>query len=504
MKKIVFPIIMILGIIIVLGVVSAVDNGLSNQPMILRTIKEIKSVSPSDVANLGFGVYQVSAQYNLGSYHQGKWMGFENKNSKDIKTGAVWVEFGWDRPETNVVLIDGSGNERKIYLPASTPAGSSTYGEYYWIAEDGSSYYANSNHTHGWPDLSYNQALVPAHLARDSLSLEQRNPTTEEPTEPSVGNTIKIKGQLVDQMTNEPISDARLSSAYEFSPKEVVTDSNGNFEFTVSSDYTGSWTFSDKCHGWAGNIGLQKNYESSQEGSVGVVSLKYNLALRKEKFDAKEEVQDVSGKNELNIGKIYAWPEADISIQSDIDASFDVMYKYKNGDGYNGGGNSNLVKEHYLSSSLPIDYDVFIQFKDSSGNEYKSEVYRVPTEATCGVVTLKYINGQSSWSVISKAEPTEKTGPIKIDIPESVKESKPEVLTNLCYGCLKETTCYPVGYRKSGEYCSESKSFISQLKSDSACDNSFECTSNVCVSGKCISEGFIQKIINWFKKIFGD
>jgi len=499
MKKYVLPIILILGIIMILGIVSAS----SSNPMVLRTIKEIKSVTPSDVANLGFGVYQVSAQYNLGSYQQGQWMGFENKNSNDLKTGALWVEFSWERPNTDVVLIDGSGNERKIYLPASTPAGNSTYGEYYWIAEDGSSYYANSNHAHGWPDLSYNQALVPAHLARDSLSLEQRNPTTEEPTEPSVGSTIKIKGQLVDQRTNEPISGARLSSAYEFSPKEVITDNNGNFEFIVSSDYTGSWTFSDKCHGWAGNIGLQKNYESYQEGSVGVISQKYDLALIKEKFDGKQEIQGTSGKTELDIGKVYAWPEADISIQSDIDSSFDVMYKLKNSEGYNGGGNSNLVKEHYLSSSLPIDYDVFIQFKDSSSNEYKSDVYRVPTEATCGVVTLKYVNGQSSWAVLSKAEPTEETGPIKIDAPESVKESNPEVFVNLCYGCLKETTCYPLGYRKSGEFCSESKTFVSQSQSDSTCDNNFECSSNVCVSGKCISEGFIQKILNWFKRLFG-
>jgi hypothetical protein len=151
------------------------------EPMNLRTIKEIKSVNPSDVANLGIGVYQVSAQYNLGSYQQGKWMGFENKKCEDLKSGAVWIEFSWERPETNVVLVDGAGNERKIYLPASTPAGNSTYGEYYWIAEDGSSYYANSNHGHGWPDLAYEQSLVPEHLARASPSSEQKNPATEEP-----------------------------------------------------------------------------------------------------------------------------------------------------------------------------------------------------------------------------------------------------------------------------------------------------------------------------------
>ena len=189
MKKI----FLVLVLVLALGFVSAE----STNPMILRTIKEIKSVNPSDVANLGFGVYEVSAQYNLGSYHQGRWMGFENKKCEDLKSGAVWVEFSWERPETNVVLVDGAGNERRIYLPASTP-GNSTYGEYYWIAEDGSSYYATSSHGPGWPDLTYEQALVPEHLARTSLSLNQKNPAEEESAECSLGsNVITIRASLL-------------------------------------------------------------------------------------------------------------------------------------------------------------------------------------------------------------------------------------------------------------------------------------------------------------------
>ena len=496
MKKVLLSILLILGTIMLLGLVSAAD------PMILRTIKEIKSVNPSDVANLGIGVYQVSAQYNLGSYQQGQWMGFENKKCEDLKSGAVWIEFSWERPETNLVLIDGAGNERKIYLPASTPAGNSTYGEYYWVAEDGSSYYANSNHGHGWPDLSYEQALTPEHLARQSLSSEQKNPTDEESLQCGVsgGNTIKIRGQLIDQMINTPISGAKLYSAYEFSPKEVVTDSNGNFEFIVSSDYTGSWTFLDNCHGWAGNIGLQKDYQLWENGQLENT---YKLALIKEKFDSKPNIEDVSGESEIDIGKVYAYPSADISIESDLSASFDVMYKYKNSEGYNGGGNSNFRKEHYLSDALPLGYDVFIQFKDQNGATSKSSVYSVPQDATCGVVSLKYFNDESQWTILSKVEPTEETGPIEIDVPETIKEENPEVFSNLCYGCLKDTTCYPLGYRKSGEFCSESKTFIAQLEADSTCDNNFECSSNVCVSGKCIDEGFIQKILNWFKRLFG-
>lgn len=69
--------------------------------------------------------------------------------------------------------------------------------------------------------------------------------------------------------------------------------------------------------------------------------------------------------------------------------------------------------------------------------------------------------------------------------------------------CALDRKCYPFGYRKGGNYCSDEGGFIPQIKGDETCDNNFECSSNVCVSGKCVSEGFIEKIMNWFQKLFG-
>jgi hypothetical protein len=85
-----------------------------------------------------------------------------------------------------------------------------------------------------------------------------------------------------------------------------------------------------------------------------------------------------------------------------------------------------------------------------------------------------------------------------VEIPKNVRE--PE---QVCNGCVLEEMCYPFGYRKSGEFCSESKEFTVQLESGIVCENSFQCDSNVCVSGECVSQKLIQKIINWFKKLFG-
>lgn len=71
-----------------------------------------------------------------------------------------------------------------------------------------------------------------------------------------------------------------------------------------------------------------------------------------------------------------------------------------------------------------------------------------------------------------------------------------------CEGCELDSECYPVGYTKSEQYCSSNYEFVNQLESDSSCENNFECISNVCAAGKCIGQGLIQSIIEWFKKFF--
>ena len=73
----------------------------------------------------------------------------------------------------------------------------------------------------------------------------------------------------------------------------------------------------------------------------------------------------------------------------------------------------------------------------------------------------------------------------------------------VCGECELEDKCYPLGYRKSGSYCSENSEFMQQLNSDESCENNFECESNVCVSGQCVSGSLLQKVIEWFKKLFG-
>ena len=67
----------------------------------------------------------------------------------------------------------------------------------------------------------------------------------------------------------------------------------------------------------------------------------------------------------------------------------------------------------------------------------------------------------------------------------------------------EDKECPSLGYRKSGEYCSEDGSYLLQKSGDESCDNNFECVSNSCVDSTCIEAGFWTKIMNWFRRLFG-
>ncbi len=91
--------------------------------------------------------------------------------------------------------------------------------------------------------------------------------------------------------------------------------------------------------------------------------------------------------------------------------------------------------------------------------------------------------------------PVEETPVEPIEIPD-------EKIFYTCNGCELEEKCYPMGYRKTGKYCSDNNEFIDQSNAG-ICDNNFECNSNLCISDECVEEGLLKKIINWFRKLFG-
>ncbi|MEK6871375.1 MAG: hypothetical protein AABX16_00560 [Nanoarchaeota archaeon] len=74
---------------------------------------------------------------------------------------------------------------------------------------------------------------------------------------------------------------------------------------------------------------------------------------------------------------------------------------------------------------------------------------------------------------------------------------------NSCSGCLSDDKCFSFGYRMDKKFCSQNGEFTTQFNKEESCENNFECSSNVCVSGKCVNSTLLEKILNWFRRLFG-
>ncbi len=72
----------------------------------------------------------------------------------------------------------------------------------------------------------------------------------------------------------------------------------------------------------------------------------------------------------------------------------------------------------------------------------------------------------------------------------------------LCDGCSFGQRCVPLGYRVNLTYCALNGTFDLQKSEGEACENHFECNSNLCAANKCVSGDLIGQIINWFKQLF--
>lgn len=148
-----------------------------------------------------------------------------------------------------------------------------------------------------------------------------------------------------------------------------------------------------------------------------------------------------------------------------------------------------------LRESYCINATVTIPQGESYGRIYKYVEYECPSNAPeCqnGVCVGRPLELPPKLKEIT---PDAETGPLEIP-----KENKEEYK---CNGCQLEDKCFPFGYRKDRNFCSEDEKFVSQQESGNTCENNFECKSNVCVSSQCVSGGLLQKILNWFKRLFG-
>jgi hypothetical protein len=145
--------------------------------------------------------------------------------------------------------------------------------------------------------------------------------------------------------------------------------------------------------------------------------------------------------------------------------------------------------------------DKYHYYSDPSENNDEIEAFDGP--GTYYVRVCEYSEGKcriySNEIAISLQENHDEND---IENDPFFEKNKEQEQTSNCNGCLINKTCYSLGHRMDGKFCGNNLSLIQQLNESSSCQNNFECESNVCISGECISTSFIQKVITWFKTIF--
>lgn len=180
-----------------------------------------------------------------------------------------------------------------------------------------------------------------------------------------------------------------------------------------------------------------------------------------------------------------------------IDSETEISCSSSNGEDYNTKGTTirvvnssyNSQQKEYSNTDTCIGEDLSVAtiagpilVKYSCNGDGK-EVYRCPNgcyDGACLGSDKTFINANIT------------TGSVEVTNTNTI-----------CGGCMSDNKCYPFGYRKNSQFCSDNGNFIDELNEDKSCENNFECSSNFCVSGKCISEGFLQKVLSWFRRLFG-
>jgi len=241
------------------------------------------------------------------------------------------------------------------------------------------------------------------------------------------------------------------------------------------------------------------------------------------KVISSEEGVGVNWKELLKSKPVYRLVYSDDGLQTDLILMLDIQTMINNDLDVNFGAPilysevDNVMREELDEGVTVFVYKnkVLIILGDCANQEHPRECANVASDIEEYLDEEKGISSKIRLSDDARnanwKDLIGEVGDVELEILDpSLEENEPINIPQdsggtlvVCNGCELEGKCYPISYRKSGDFCSDDANFVAQLNSDVACENSFECESNVCVSDKCVSGNLLQKIIDWFRKLFG-
>jgi hypothetical protein len=140
----------------------------------------------------------------------------------------------------------------------------------------------------------------------------------------------------------------------------------------------------------------------------------------------------------------------------------------------------------YLSNSIPICIYVG---EDLCINDDLTEI-------GCGNEKIADVDATSFLQLLD-------TTTITCDYGCGIGACLPEDPDSDCSGCMLEDNCYVIGAREGDDYCLATGDFVPQLADDETCENNYECESNVCLGDKCVSQSFLQSLLDLLRDLLG-
>jgi hypothetical protein len=170
--------------------------------------------------------------------------------------------------------------------------------------------------------------------------------------------------------------------------------------------------------------------------------------------------------------------------------------------------NASSVQLYRSSNSIgprlgPGKYTVVVQPKDNASGFMLLEILdgdtSMPSSGTSSAITDIPTAPATQTSTSTTSTSTTGTAASGSGTATATATSASTNTAVVCTGgCLSANgqTCHVEGFRSGSRYCdSASRSFVSQKTTDDVCANAFECSSNICVSNKCVDASLFQRFL---------
>lgn len=289
----------------------------------------------------------------------------------------------------------------------------------------------------------------------------------------------EILATIIDSWTSATKIDASVVTATLLTSSGVVEDYDENPQNLHADVYE-----RDGAYGLA----------ATAEGKGSVVLATYNSTLAFKQFSGRAFIDD---ENPLILGFAVNGGELNLDIQANpqkLPAEFvprlDRLEYTVNL--YRGSQLLRTSQSTINTQLAPGNYTVVIEANGSASGYMLLEIMDVNAYAPAAAAQIQ---ANASETIVVGSNASAREG--------SASESSETVRCDS--GCLSASgrNCYENGFRTSDSFCDGTVNTLVQQKSSGmACNNGFECESNICAANQCIDVGLFQRILAWFRATF--